>query len=284
MYRILKAWDPFSSLLSCRQDSRLLPALKIIAHLSDIDVSYNENIKQAQRALRAKGLRVDNDDYDAMGSRTDTSPWMQVAHHIKDTYLEPEKRQHPLPLRLVLDHQPDGRLQLDVMPRTSLSFFILAHHLKFTIIVFSSRARPCIYDPPCSRGVIAFFHAIDSPERVSRFDVLQFQMDKVAKWFHAAPAPQHPFDRPDLSTPALATASDVPLPSPTAQTTQESSVEPIINITTSDNAQQDHPSAADGFIPFASYRHERRIQVHRAHQMITTEARDASKEDFHIAW
>jgi len=99
-------------------------------------------------------------------------PWLQVAHYIKETFLEPEHRQDPLPLRLVLDN-PSGELKIDIMPRTNLAFFVLAFHLKTTIAVFSSRAKPRVYDPPGSNGVITLFHVINGPKKISNFEVLR---------------------------------------------------------------------------------------------------------------
>ncbi|KAF9143250.1 hypothetical protein BGX30_000933 [Mortierella sp. GBA39] len=132
-----------------------------------------QNVQRGYSGRRAsatfQGIVDDREDRTELGASVEASPWLGVVHHIKETFLEPAKRQQPLPLKLFLGHPPDDvptdeTLQIDVMPRTTF------------------------------------------PERVSRFDVLKFQMDKVVKWPHAAPAPQHPVDRPDLSTPAFATA------------------------------------------------------------------------------
>ncbi|KAG0355980.1 hypothetical protein BGX24_006507, partial [Mortierella sp. AD032] len=176
----------------------------------------------------------------------EASPWLDVAHHIKDTFLEPIKRQHPLPLRLVLDHPPDETLEIDVMPRTTLSFFVLACHLKTTIVVFSSRAKPEVYDPPSSNGVIALFHAIDAPEKVSKFEVLRFCTDKVIQW----------------ASPGLAHQQ-----------------QPTVAKRTPNNQE----SNSNMFTPFASHRHAERKRLKRPGKKITDDEKDDCKIQYRIA-
>ncbi|KAK3846751.1 MAG: hypothetical protein J3R72DRAFT_226365 [Linnemannia gamsii] len=246
-YCVLKSWDPLSKLLTCAQDAKLLPAVKAIARLPEIDKSFNEDISAAERALRFKGLLIDKEDWKVLGTNMEASPWLDVAHHIKDTFLEPIKRQHPLPLRLVLDHPPDETLEIDVMPRTTLSFFVLACHLKTTIVVFSSRAKPEVYDPPSSNGVIALFHAIDAPERISRFEVLRFCTDKVIQW--ASPGLDHQQQ-------------------PTVAKKTPNSQEPNSNM----------------FTPFASHRHAERKRLKRPGKEITDDEKDDCKIQYRMAW
>ncbi|KAG0247887.1 hypothetical protein BGZ95_008367, partial [Linnemannia exigua] len=132
------------------------------------------------------------------------------------------------------------------MPRTTLSFFVLACHLKTTIVVFSSRAKPEVYDPPSSNGVIALFHAIDAPEKVSRFEVLRFRMDKVIQWASPGFAPQQ----------------------------QPTDPKKIPNI---------QESNSNMFTPFASHRHVERKRLNRPRKAITDDEKDDCKIQYRIA-
>ena len=49
----------------------------------------NEDIQAAKRALRFKGLLIGKEDRAELGASIKVSPWLDVAHHIKEMLLEP---------------------------------------------------------------------------------------------------------------------------------------------------------------------------------------------------
>ncbi|KAK3840223.1 MAG: hypothetical protein JOS17DRAFT_10357 [Linnemannia elongata] len=164
------------------------------------------------------------------------------------------------------------------MPRTALSFFVLTCHLTTTIVVFSSRARPQVYDPPESKGVIALFHAIDAPEKVSRFEVLKFRMDKLIQWASLGSAPQQQPSIDNLGAPSCNLAS---VAAPNLMKLGPSVDDNTVTSSTSPSEESD----SNTFTPFASHRpHVDRHHLHRAPTAITEEVKDQCKVQYHLAW
>ncbi|KAG0205552.1 hypothetical protein BGX33_007874, partial [Mortierella sp. NVP41] len=122
-YSVDTLWDPGPTLDGHRQDLRILQVLENVAADPHIKKSFNGQLKDVEAALAKRNLFKEEEP--------STCPFSEIAHYIKHTLLDVVNRLDPLPMAQELDN---GKSMI-VLPRTELSFMLLAEHLECTVFV-----------------------------------------------------------------------------------------------------------------------------------------------------
>ncbi|KAF9094172.1 hypothetical protein BGX23_002386 [Mortierella sp. AD031] len=261
-YSVDTLWDPGPTLDGHRQDLRILQVLENVAADPHIKKSFNGQLKDVEAALAKRNLFKEEEP--------STCPFSEIAHYIKHTLLDVVNRLDPLPMAQELDN---GKSMI-VLPRTELSFMLLAEHLECTVFVFSSTAEPHVFRPKSVIGTLVFLHRKNEFRQTSDYIVLHLeQPDSAASsattiaplppaaFLTSSASPAMPACSTSISMPSVPLQKSVHLPDTSSPIAASSSSVPI---PTSWSHQSSSSSANEESapLPFATFRTQARKQIH----------------------